>query len=180
MKKQRSIQMSLGVVALIGGLAVVVLGPGGLTAQEPERQWVQSGLPGLAVHTVTPDPIDSQVLYATTPLAIHKTTDGGQSWSVLTTQVPNVVAMAVDPQNSAISQHPSKAGARALMAGRPGSIPIKGRPNRPLGGSMAWPLTHLIRRFCTPALPTNLEVTVAFSKARMAQLPGGPSMTFSP
>jgi photosystem II stability/assembly factor-like uncharacterized protein len=94
--------MSLGVVALMGGLAaVVVLGPGGLMAQEPERQWVQSGLPGLAVYTLTPDPTDSKRLYATTPLAIHKTTDGGQSWSVLTTQVPNVVAVAVDPQNPA-------------------------------------------------------------------------------
>ena len=41
--------MSLCVVALIGGLAaLVVLGPGGLRAQEPERQWVQSGLLGLA------------------------------------------------------------------------------------------------------------------------------------
>jgi len=49
MKKQRSILMSLSVAALIGGLAaVVVMGPGGLMAQEPERQWVQSGLPGLA------------------------------------------------------------------------------------------------------------------------------------
>jgi photosystem II stability/assembly factor-like uncharacterized protein len=101
-KKQSSILMSLSVAALIGGLtAVVVLGPGGLMAQEPERQWVQSGLPGLAVHTLTSDPIDSNVLYATTPLAIYKTTDGGQSWSVLTTEVPNVVAMAVDPQNPA-------------------------------------------------------------------------------
>jgi photosystem II stability/assembly factor-like uncharacterized protein len=69
-------------------------------AQEPERQWVQSGLSGLAVYTLTPDPTNSQVLYATTPLAIYETTDGGQSWSVLTTEVPNVVAMAVDPQNS--------------------------------------------------------------------------------
>jgi photosystem II stability/assembly factor-like uncharacterized protein len=94
--------MSLGVAALIGSLtAMVVLGPGGLMAQEPERQWVQSGLPGLAVYTLTPDPTDSQVLYATTPLTIHKTTDGGQSWSVLTTQVPNVVVMAIDPQNPA-------------------------------------------------------------------------------
>jgi photosystem II stability/assembly factor-like uncharacterized protein len=94
--------MSFGVAALIVGLAVVaVLRSGGLVAQEPERQWVQSGLPGLVVHTLTPDPTDSKVLYATTPLAIHKTTDGGQSWSVLTTEVPNVVAMAVDPQNSA-------------------------------------------------------------------------------
>ncbi len=102
MKKTRPIRMSFVVAALIGGLAaVVVLGPGGLMAQEPEGQWVQSGLPGLAVHTLTSDPTDSQVLYATTPLAIHKTTDGGQSWSVLTTEVPNVVAMAVDPQNPA-------------------------------------------------------------------------------
>jgi photosystem II stability/assembly factor-like uncharacterized protein len=102
MKKQSPIRMSFVVAALIGGLAaVVVLGPGGLMAQEPEGQWVQSGLPGLAVHTLTSDPTDSQVLYATTPLAIHKTTDGGQSWSVLTTEVPNVVAMAADPQNPA-------------------------------------------------------------------------------
>ncbi len=102
MKKQRSILMSLGVAVLIGGLvAVVVLGPGELRAQEPERRWVQSGLAGLAVHALTPDPTNSQVLYATTPLAIHKTTDGGQSWSVLTTEVPNIVAMAADPQHSA-------------------------------------------------------------------------------
>jgi hypothetical protein len=103
MKKQRFIQMALGLAALIGGLAAaVILGPDGLTAEEPERQWVQSGLPGMAVHTLTSDPTDSQVLYATTPLAIHRTTDGGQSWSVLTTEVPNIVAMAVDPQDSAI------------------------------------------------------------------------------
>jgi len=102
MKKQRPTRMSFVVAALIGGLAAVVfLGPGGLMAQEPEGQWVQSGLPGLAVHTLIPDPTDGQVLYATTPQAVHKTTDGGQSWSVLTTEVPNVVAMAVDPQNLA-------------------------------------------------------------------------------
>jgi photosystem II stability/assembly factor-like uncharacterized protein len=103
MKNRRVIRMSLLVLAAltVGLAAAVVRGPGGLMAQKPERQWVQSGLPGLAVYTLTLDPTDSQVLYATTPLAIHKTTDGGQSWSVLTTEVPNVVAIAVDPQHSA-------------------------------------------------------------------------------
>ncbi len=82
--------------------------------------------------------------------------------------------------NSAISQLISKAGARALTAGRPGSIPIRGHPNRPPGGSIAWPLTHPIHRSCTLALPTNPEATAASSKARTAQPPGGLSTPFSP
>ena len=63
--------------------AFIGLAEGLLTRNLPRalRTGLFSGLLGLAVYTLTPDPTDSQVLYATTPLAIHKTTDGGRSWA---------------------------------------------------------------------------------------------------
>jgi photosystem II stability/assembly factor-like uncharacterized protein len=101
-----------------------------------------SGLPGLDVHGFAADPVHPRTLYAAIAgTGLYRSTDGGNSFSVVSTEVgPTVMALAVTPdgrilagdmqQGLMISRDRGKTWTRRLRARLMGLAPNPADPRR--------------------------------------------------
>ncbi len=66
--------------------------------------WTPLGPEGGWIQDIVQDPSDSQILYAVhfgEPSRIHKSTDNGITWRVISQIDEDVYALAIDPENTA-------------------------------------------------------------------------------